>query len=376
MAETPSQTPPPPRSASEAETETMEYWCYHCNKRVSIETVANLPDIVCHECKNGFVESIRAASYPQSDPPSRSSDQVDDPTLGSPFLQVLRLIAQASREEDAPLSLPQNPMPDDDFFRIEMDGWDNDEDEDEDEDDDEYSVEVRNHDGEGNEEAGQEVEEEEEEEDDRSDNEDEGEENQEDEQERDEEDMRRRRRDVLRLRIREIATRASSGRNRILDWAEILMGLEDNSIEFRLEMPESDRYIGNPEDYVDAAGYEALLQTLAESDNAGRRGSPPASKNAVSELPSVKIASEDEAVVCAICKDMVNVGEMSKKLPCGHGYHGDCIVPWLSSRNTCPVCRFELPTDDPEYEEERKKRAVTVSAAGASSSGGDNSISH
>ncbi|XP_068313737.1 E3 ubiquitin-protein ligase CIP8-like [Pyrus communis] len=374
MAETPSQTPPPRRSASEVETETMDYWCYRCNKRVSIETVANLPDIVCHECKNGFVESIPAASYPQSDPSSRSSDQVDDPTFGSPFLQVLRLIAQAAREEDAPPPQPENPLPDDDFFRIEMEGWDNDEDEDED-DEDAHSVQFHHHDGEDNEEAGEEVEEEEEEEEeDRSDNGDE--ESQEDQQERDEEDMRRHRRDVLRLHIRDIATRESSGRNRILDWAEILMGLEDNSIEFRLEMPESDRYIGNPEDYVDAAGYEALLQTLAESDNAGRRGAPPAAKNALSELPSVKIASEDEAVVCAICKDTVNVGDMSKKLPCGHGYHGDCIVPWLSSRNTCPVCRFELPTDDPEYEEERKKRAVTVSAAGASSSGGDNSISH
>ncbi|XP_048444453.1 E3 ubiquitin-protein ligase CIP8-like [Pyrus x bretschneideri] len=372
MAETPSQTPPPRRSASEAETETMDYWCYRCNKRVSIETVANLPDIVCHECKNGFVESIPAASYPQSDPSSRSSDQVDDPTFGSPFLQVLRLIAQAAREEDAPPPQPENPLPDEDFFRIEMEQWDNDEDED---DEDAHSVQFHHHDGDDNEEAGEEVEEEEEEEEeDRSDNGDE--ESQEDQQERDEEDMRRHRRDVLRLHIRDIATRESSGRNRILDWAEILMGLEDNSIEFRLEMPESDRYIGNPEDYVDAAGYEALLQTLAESDNAGRRGAPPAAKNAMSELPSVKIASEDEAVVCAICKDVVNVGDMSKKLPCGHGYHGDCIVPWLSSRNTCPVCRFELPTDDPEYEEERKKRAVTVSAAGASSSGGDNSISH
>ncbi|KAM0977932.1 hypothetical protein ACFX2I_013894 [Malus domestica] len=107
MAETPYQTPPPPRSASEAETETMKYWCYRCNKRVSIETMANLPDIVCHECKNGFVESIPA---------------VDNLTLGSPFLQVLWLIAQESREEVVPPSLPQNSLPDDNFFKIEMDG--------------------------------------------------------------------------------------------------------------------------------------------------------------------------------------------------------------------------------------------------------------
>ncbi|TQD87138.1 hypothetical protein C1H46_027278 [Malus baccata] len=87
MAETPYQTLPPPRSASEVEMETMKYWCYRCNKRVSIETMANLPDIVCHECKNGFVELILAASYLQSNRPSWSSDQVDNPTLGSPFLQ-------------------------------------------------------------------------------------------------------------------------------------------------------------------------------------------------------------------------------------------------------------------------------------------------
>ncbi|KAK9946919.1 hypothetical protein M0R45_012358 [Rubus argutus] len=381
MAETPSQTPTRSVSVTEteteadAETETLQYWCYHCNKRVSVETVTNLPDIVCQECKNGFVESIPAAALPQSDPPSRSSDQADDPTFGSPFLQVLRLIAQAARDEDAPPPLPQNPNPEEDFLRIELDGWDNDEDE-----DDAHSVEFPNGRGEESEAVEEEEEEEEEEDEDRSDHEDE--ENQEDQQERDEEDMRRRRRDmrrrrrdVLRLRIRDIATRARTGRNRILDWAEILMGLEDNSFELRFEVPESDRYVGNPEDYVDAAGYEALLQTLAESDSSGRRGAPPASKAAVSELPTVEIESVDEAVVCAICKDMVSVGEMSKKLPCGHGYHGDCIVPWLSSRNSCPVCRFELPTDDPEYEEERKKQAINVSP-GASGSGGDYSVSH
>ncbi|GAV56743.1 zf-RING_2 domain-containing protein/zf-RING_3 domain-containing protein [Cephalotus follicularis] len=362
MAETQSQTPTqtPPVS------ETSEYWCYHCNKRVSVETLANLPDVICHECKNGFVESIPATSPP----PSLTPDQVDDPSFGSQFLQVLRLIAQAAREEDAPPPAPQDPQSEDDFLRIELDGWDNDDDEEEEEDDEEEEPNDNEEnrdggiDGEEDERGG----EEEEEEEDRSDNENEENRDVDD----DVDDLRRRRRDVLRLRIRDFATRARSGRNRILDWAEILMGLEDNSIEFRLEVPESDRYIGNPEDYVDAAGYEELLQNLAETDG-GRRGAPPASESAVAELATAEIKFEDESMLCAICKDMVTVGETATKLPCGHGYHGDCIVPWLGSRNSCPVCRFELRTDDPEYEEERNRREVAGDRGGASGSGGDNS---
>ncbi|KAG5005483.1 hypothetical protein AAZX31_10G272200 [Glycine max] len=330
MSEAPPSQPPPPT----ANASPPPYWCYHCEKRVSIETLANLPDVVCGECKNGFVESIHTPSRSRS--PSASSD---DPYFGSQFLQVLRLIAQSARDDDASPPPPPSRSPENDFLRIELGGWDNDEENDNDNNDDEEF-------------------EEHEEAEDRSGNE--------DPHGRDDEDLRRRRRELLRLRIRDLATRTRSMRNRILDWAEILMGLEDNSIEFRLQLPESDRYVGNPEDYVDAAEYEALLHTLAESDGGGRRGAPPASKAAVEALPTVKVASESEAVACAICKDLLGVGDLAKRLPCGHGYHGDCIVPWLSSRNSCPVCRYELPTDDKEYEEERVVNS-------ASSSGGDGS---
>uniref|UniRef100_A0A7N0R836 RING-type E3 ubiquitin transferase n=1 Tax=Kalanchoe fedtschenkoi TaxID=63787 RepID=A0A7N0R836_KALFE len=393
MAEAPPSSNPPPSTPERSPDRiappvpaladaNQQYWCYSCDKRVLVEPEG--VDVVCRECKNGFVESIAFSSVPHGVATRDVADFVDDPSFGSQFLQVLRLIAQASRDgdggEDEVPPPPPDRSSDDDFLRIELDGWHND---DEDEEEEEYEEDDMDADEGEDEEVeeedeedfqdGEQIEDGEESETEHDANELANENNENDgavgvvEGQETEEDARRRRRDVLRLRIRDIASRANSGRNRILDWAEILMGLEDNSIELRVELPETDGYFGNPEDYVDAAGYEALLQNLAESDQSGRRGAPAATKSAVAELPTVVI-TDSGCEACAICKDGVNVGDSIKKLPCGHGYHEDCIVPWLGSRNSCPVCRYELTTDDPEYEEEKKKR-LGANASGASGSG-------
>lgn len=102
--------------------------------------------------------------------------------------------------------------------------------------------------------------------------------------------------------------------------------------------------------------YNAIIGQMFDNE-AGTMGSPPASKSVVNDLPDVDFTIEELSnrnIVCAICKDEVVVNEKVKRLPCKHYYHGECIIPWLGIRNTCPVCRYELPTDDLEYERHRR----------------------
>jgi len=51
---------------------------------------------------------------------------------------------------------------------------------------------------------------------------------------------------------------------------------------------------------------------------------------------------------CTICCE--DLKDKATLLPCGHLFDKDCIMPWLTQHNQCPVCRFELKTDDADYE--------------------------
>ncbi|TYJ99063.1 E3 ubiquitin-protein ligase RING1-like [Cucumis melo var. makuwa] len=135
-------------------------------------------------------------------------------------------------------------------------------------------------------------------------------------------------------------------------------------------------------DYFFGPGLEQLIQQLAENDP-NRYGTPPASKSAIEGLPDIKITEEllaTDSSQCAVCKDTFELDEVAKLMPCKHIYHADCIIPWLELHNSCPVCRYELPTDDPDYEQRTRassapNRSQSESQPfGDSSTGGENVV--
>ncbi|KAM7249686.1 hypothetical protein ACFE04_008326 [Oxalis oulophora] len=127
------------------------------------------------------------------------------------------------------------------------------------------------------------------------------------------------------------------------DWRQMF----DNSPEFEGVIHWRFRQeIGrNSGDYLDARGFEQFLDHLAAESEVWSRGAPPASVSFVKNLPRVIVKQEEEDA-CAICKDVLSIGSQVNQLPCLHLYHPCCILPWLSTRNSCPLCRYELPTDD------------------------------
>lgn len=46
---------------------------------------------------------------------------------------------------------------------------------------------------------------------------------------------------------------------------------------------------------------------------------------------------------CPVCLCEYEGGDVVKWLPdCGHAFHSSCILAWLQSRSTCPICRVQV----------------------------------
>lgn len=137
--------------------------------------------------------------------------------------------------------------------------------------------------------------------------------------------------------------------------------------------PSASGFSANIGDYFMGPGFEQLIQQLAENDP-NRYGTPPASKSAVQALPSINVDAallKSDLAQCAVCKDDFELGTVVKQMPCKHVYHDDCIMPWLELHNSCPVCRYELPTDDADYESRSNSSTAGVSPGNI---GGDGDV--
>lgn len=102
-------------------------------------------------------------------------------------------------------------------------------------------------------------------------------------------------------------------------------------------------------EFLLGSGFDRLLDQLAqiEINGIGRAEQPPASKAAIESMPTIEIVDDhvEGECYCAVCKEAFELGSEAREMPCKHIYHHDCILPWLSLRNSCPVCRHELPSD-------------------------------
>ena len=100
--------------------------------------------------------------------------------------------------------------------------------------------------------------------------------------------------------------------------------------------------------------FNNLVNIMMSFDIGSNNRHPPASDKAIKELKKIEVndnnLSNYKNIACNICLENFEVGNILRVLECNHEFHENCIITWLKSNNTCPICRHELESNDPNYE--------------------------
>ncbi|KAF8808124.1 hypothetical protein BYT27DRAFT_7190236 [Phlegmacium glaucopus] len=111
---------------------------------------------------------------------------------------------------------------------------------------------------------------------------------------------------------------------------------------------------GGPEngrmgDYVfNQEALDQVITQIMEHSNAHRP--VPATEEIMQNLPREVLMEGSKTLEhdCAVCKEQFVLEtedpdeQIVVTLPCNHPFHMPCILPWLKSSGTCPVCRHPL----------------------------------
>ncbi|KAL0576716.1 hypothetical protein V5O48_005283 [Marasmius crinis-equi] len=106
---------------------------------------------------------------------------------------------------------------------------------------------------------------------------------------------------------------------------------------------------GRMGDYVfNQEALDQIITQLMENSNSSRPVA--ATEEVINGLPREVLTQGCDMLQndCAVCKEQFKLEtddpdeQIIVTLPCKHPFHEPCILPWLKSSGTCPVCRHQL----------------------------------
>ncbi|KAH8742399.1 hypothetical protein F5883DRAFT_442405 [Diaporthe sp. PMI_573] len=110
--------------------------------------------------------------------------------------------------------------------------------------------------------------------------------------------------------------------------------------------------VGSFNDIFSHEGLHRII-TQAREANLHLNAAPPASESAIEKLEKKEFDRQmmgvGEKVDCSICIEEYHFGDEVTILPCKHWFHGECVIPWLRQRNTCPICRGPVKSEGNKY---------------------------
>ncbi|KAM4040173.1 uncharacterized protein ACNLHF_011545 [Anomaloglossus baeobatrachus] len=91
-------------------------------------------------------------------------------------------------------------------------------------------------------------------------------------------------------------------------------------------------------------GMEVMRPTMPEmqppAENPAFQDPPPnRTILQIDTLQTTKVSPQEDKGLCVICLTEFEIGQNITELPCKHKFHQSCIVTWLQSNPSCPLCR-------------------------------------